>query len=403
MAIIDTQDKNLQLLISSLAIYMHKNKNTFSVTQPVEALAKLIEIYQANLVTPTEEAESLYLKDLLAAKPEDATFETLKKQIAGTLNQFWMQPYLEICEGLRNLKFSDKEIFYKLNNESSNQLIFIKNFWDPVKNFIVLVSAEMTYNQHTLDEAVKLVEQEAIQNKLQNYIRRVRAHDVYYFLSPEAKIQLYQHARVNLVMGGANGPHYIPGMRDDASLRKIAIFHTTHQEKIYLQTDYALRKMNFSAAESLALLESHADLTAITKLNETIALAPQLLTRIPVTTPVSITSVAPAPLVSNILPAISVTSSLTSKAPVSLPVAEAAAKITTPVHVRSIPMMPPMLSRMDYSVLTGAGLAAGGFLLLLACAIPSRFKNRLFGSRVQATIPLPAATRDGKHPPGVRR
>ena len=403
MSIINTQDKNLQLLISSLAIYMRKHQNFFSTTQPAEALDKLIELYQANLVTPTGEAESMYLKDLLAAKPANETFETLKQHVAGMMNQFFMADYLEVCVGLKNLKFSDEQIFHKLKTESAETLRYIKNFWDPVKNFIVEVSYAMTNKQKTMDEAIKAVEQDAMNNNLPNYIRKVRAHDVYYFLSPEAMIQLYQHARVNLIMGGGNQP-YVEGLRDDASLRKIAIFHTQHQDKIYLATDYALRNLNFTAAESLALLESHADLSAITKLNETIALAPQLLTRIPVSQPASATGVAPAPVVNNVLPVANAANIVTAIAPVSLPVAATASALGSPMYARSVPRISPMHSGTDVNLYIAGGLAFSSFLLMLAVVIPSRCRMRFFSSKPQVTLPLPAATRDDKRKtPTIRR
>jgi hypothetical protein len=253
------------LLTSSLAFFM-REKNEKS---PEAAFEKLSSLYDANLISKTPEAESIYLKSLLAVMPDPAVFNELKSQVSGPLNRFVMDDWIEVINGLVMLRTTDSDIL-KMMSESYENFLYLKKHWDPVKVLLVEVSAAMKYRDLTLEQAIA----EQVNLPRSDYTSIVNFIDVKYFLSEEMKIQLYQHARADVVLGRDNFPH---GIYDEVSLREIATFHVRHPKVIYLQTDYGLRNLKLPAAECLQLLREHVSLKNITQLNEYVNLMPGAL------------------------------------------------------------------------------------------------------------------------------
>jgi hypothetical protein len=166
---------------------------------------------------------------------------------------------------LDKLKFSEEEILHLLITLDRPTLLSIKIVWDPIKLLTADISEIMTKERLSLPEAINAV----LNRARDRYKQGIDQHHFRIFLSPEAKIQLYIHARVGLVMGKQVYDH---NNDDNSMTRKLAQFHVEHNNKLFLALDYALKDLKFPVAETYALLLANDNMTAITSLQSKVSL-----------------------------------------------------------------------------------------------------------------------------------
>jgi hypothetical protein len=258
--------KHFQLLKASLAIFMRR-KDIFDFP---EAVTKFKELYEAEKIAPTHEANQIYLKDLLATPVEADVFAEMQNKADSVHNsKFYMSNMKDTYAGLQVLKFTDEEIMKKLGHGNDDSVRYIDVLWDRAKVYLTKVAEAMSFQQITLEEAlIDVAKDVAASNEM--YIKKLTTQDIRFFLSYEAKVQMYQHAREKKSLWG----HNWVSTPEDNELHKIAVFAVAHQDKVYLQANYGLRDLKLPATTCLSILEQNVELADITKLNTTIGLMP---------------------------------------------------------------------------------------------------------------------------------
>ena len=418
--------KQIQLIKTGLAIYMHQE---FAASEK-DALDKLmleVAAFQAKLkLDPTATAKS-YIKLLANADIAPAVIASVK---AAPSLKYDIRDVNDIMEGLDKLKFSEDEILDMMINLDKTTLLSIKVVWDPIKLLTTDISEVMTKEFLTVPDAINAV----LSRGRDRYKQGIEHYHFSLFLSPEARIQLYLHARVGMVMGKQTYNH---NNDENTSLRNIAQFHAQRNNKLFLAVDYALKDLKFPIAETYALLQANDNISGITELhnkvslvqtyvkeikalmtgpsrlnfesaeaamfNETSPLSEQDFTKF--VSPALKTQLTPA------MPAISSTAAalqkLVAKQEMPAIVAPAIAKeISFPAQLVTLPVYQPVnsiapvsnTSLLQYVALPAAVASAAIFALLL-CARPIKSMynsaHRKFGTKpkTEEALPTPVACR----------
>jgi hypothetical protein len=262
----------------------------------VRALDKLLELYNGNKNSTTAEADEIYLQSLLKVEePLLGEFAKLKELLSS--NFYYMKPLAEAFDALLLFRASEADVFIKLTQVDEtlktlwdqlstrdiltpdDTLLYIKKFWDPVKNFVMTISSVMNSARCTLQEAVR----EIYSKPLGSYISTVEYKQLKYFTTTELEIQLYEHARAKQVMYHDDYNYYLSNSGEDKEiLRKIAVFQqaSSYRARPSLNVDYYMKEAGHPASKSLELLESHSTYTKINMLSKAVVLMPVLLEQI---------------------------------------------------------------------------------------------------------------------------
>ncbi|MES2217114.1 MAG: hypothetical protein V4501_01750 [Pseudomonadota bacterium] len=198
-------------------------------------------------ITPNDSTEYQHLKLLVEANVDSKSFG----QIMRLSHNFYAKIYTNLWDRLRALKISQAESYEILIQHNFSYLTGV------IDRAILLLSRVSNFMSGPQKLSLQKAIDQALNPSHPQHVTHITREDVNLLLREEAKIQLYMHARVGLVIGVDN---YDNERQPDKLLRENAKLLVEHDE-IYFKVDRGLTELGFTLAQCNEFLSNSTNET----------------------------------------------------------------------------------------------------------------------------------------------